>query len=166
MLFVYWLAATSQRSFRYLPFMIIVRASIDHLIPLVKLFEEYRLFYGKPPDEKSATQFLRERIIRNESRIFIALTGQAAVGFTQLYPSFTSVGLGRLWILNDLYVTVPSRGQGVANALMKAAEEFAQADGAVGLMLETQVSNVKAQHLYEQRRWKRSHDYYTYYYRF
>ena len=83
----------------------IVRAERDDLDDLVPLFDGYRQFYGQRSDLAAARAFLRERIERDESVIYLAYTepGEAA-GFTQLYPSFSSVSLKPLWILNDLYV--------------------------------------------------------------
>ena len=79
---------------------------------LVVLFEAYRNFYRQQPAKDQATQFLSERFINNDSVIFIAFdqSKNEAVGFTQLYPTFTSIRMKKSWILNDLFVSEKRRG--------------------------------------------------------
>lgn len=87
---------------------------------------------------------------------------EAAVGFCQLYPSFSSVSLARTFTLNDLYVVESARKQGIATMLLKAAAEFAKELGAIRLTLSTAISNQAAQHLYEQAGWIRDQDFFVY----
>ncbi len=141
----------------------IVRATLDHLDPVAPLFDSYRTFYGQPPDLAIARSFLKARLERNESVIFLALNAQGeGLGFTQLYPSFSSTSARRLWILNDLFVAETARRSGVARALMEAARRFAAADGALELELQTAVDNINAQRLYESLGYVRDTHYYTY----
>ena len=100
-----------------------------------------------------AIHFLQERILARESVIFAAFDGAHIVGFTQLYPSFSSVSAQRSWILNDLFVLENYRKQGIAEQIMARAKEFAVQTDAKGLALETAVDN-PAQHLYERLDWK------------
>lgn len=83
----------------------IIKAHIEHLDLIVSLFDAYRMFYRKPSDKEAAKQFLFERLKNRESIIFLALVDNEAVGFTQLYLSFSSVSMQPIYILNDLYVT-------------------------------------------------------------
>jgi GNAT superfamily N-acetyltransferase len=131
----------------------VVRAGPDDVPRVAPLFDAYRGFYGQPPDPRGAGAFLSQRLDRGESVVFLALDGGRAVGFTQLYPSFSSVAMRRLWILNDLYVAEDARRRGVAAALMSRAERFAADDGARGLMLETARDN-PARFLYHAMGWK------------
>lgn len=126
------------------------RASPEHLEKLAILFDQYRVFYGQPSDVDSARAFLRARLDRHESVIFIALDADAAAGFTQLYPSFSSVAMAPVWILNDLFVAPGFRRRGVAKLLMDAAARHAAQTGAIRVELETQAENRPAQALYEQ----------------
>lgn len=114
------------------------------------LFDAYRQFYGKKPDPAIALAFIRERFRGSESVILIAEdeTGRA-MGFVQLFPSFTSVEARRLWVLNDLYVAEEARGHGVGRALMEAARNHAIQSGARRLTLETMEDNERAWKLYE-----------------
>jgi GNAT superfamily N-acetyltransferase len=126
-------------------------ADLDSLAPL---FDAYRVFYQAQSDLEGARRFLGDRLGKGESRVFMAWDGGQAVGFTQLYPSFSSVSMKRLWILNDLFVAPRARASGVGEALMRMAEEFARADGAKGLSLATQSGNLKARSLYGRMGYK------------
>jgi GNAT superfamily N-acetyltransferase len=126
----------------------IVRATIEQLDLVAPLFDAYRQFYGCSPDLAIARDFLRERLERSDSVVFLALENGEGVGFTQLYPTFTSVGVGRAWILNDLYVAPAIRRTGVARRLMEAARQFAIESGAAWLELATAKDNERAKALY------------------
>nr|WP_246580310.1 GNAT family N-acetyltransferase [Deinococcus aestuarii] len=126
------------------------------------MFDGYRQFYGQASDPEGARAFLAERLDRGESVIFVALDGETALGFTQLYPSFTSVGMRRLWILNDLFVAPQGRRRGVGQALLARARRHGLETGAVRLTLSTATDNVSAQTLYEAQGWRRDEDFYTY----
>ena len=121
---------------------------VDRLAPL---FDAYRQFYERPPDLALARDFLSERLRNGESVVFLAEEANAAVGFVQLYPLFSSTALapGRLWMLNDLYVVPAARGRGVARQLMDRARRLAEETGACGLQLCTARTNSSAQALYE-----------------
>jgi len=85
-------------------------ADLDALVPL---FDAYRVFYRKTSDPELARTFLAERLSRNQSVVFLALRGNgAAVGFTQLYPSFSSAAAAPVFILNDLFVAPDARRNG------------------------------------------------------
>jgi ribosomal protein S18 acetylase RimI-like enzyme len=115
------------------------------------LFNQYRIFYNQFSDIGMAKAFLDERLQHNESIIFVATdrNTQQAIGFTQLYPKYSSVRLTKNWILNDLYVDENYRKQGVGEKLIKAAMDFAKTQGSTFVQLETAVDNYTAQHLYE-----------------
>jgi GNAT superfamily N-acetyltransferase len=130
-----------------------VRAARDDLEALVPLFDAYRSFYGRPADEAGARAFLAERLTRGESVVFLAVALARPIGFTQLYPSFSSVRLGRLWILNDLFVLPEARRSGAGRALLERAERWAAETGAVGLTLATQLTNESARRLYGSCGW-------------
>ena len=129
------------------------RAGLDDLDPLAPLFDAYRRFYGQPGDLARARAFLRERMDRDQSVVLVAEQDGAAVGFTQLYPMFSSVRTARIWILNDLFVAEQARRSGAARGLLDAATQFARADGAARLMLETSQDNTPARALYRAAGW-------------
>ena len=140
----------------------IVQAGLQHLDALVPLFDAYRVFYEQKSDVEKAEAFLRERLTGLESIIFLAFQGDEPGGFTQLYPSFSSVSLARIWILNDLFVRPELRGRGIAEALLQRAVTFGEQAGALRLSLATQVENVPAQRLYERLGWQREDGFYHY----
>ncbi len=140
----------------------IVRASAKDADLIAPLFDAYRQFYKKEPDLAGARAFIRERLQKDESVIFLALDGGKGVGFVQLYPCFSSTAMKPMWILNDLFVTPEARRQGAAQALMEQARQWAVETKADGLWLETAVDNLTAQRLYERLGWKRDNDYYRY----
>ena len=132
----------------------IIRATADDLDRLAVLFDGYRSFYEQPSDVDGARAFLAERLAAGESVVFMAEDEEGrAMGFTQLYPLFSSVRMGRVWLLNDLYVDAAARRTGLGDALMQAAEEFAREQGALGMQLETAEDNHAGQALYERRGW-------------
>lgn len=118
---------------------------------VVGLFNQYRIFYNQFSDIGMAKAFLDERLQHNESIIFTAIDNntQQAVGFTQLYPKYSSVRLSKNWILNDLYVDTNYRKQGIGEKLINTVMDFAKANGSTFVQLETAVDNYAAQHLYE-----------------
>ncbi len=132
------------------------RATISDVDAIAPLFDAYRQFYGKDSDPGLAHSFLAERVRRQESILFVAETGASeAVGFTQLYPSFSSARAARTYILNDLYVRPDARRLGAARQLLNAAADFGRTAGAIRLSLSTALTNIPAQNLYESMGWKR-----------
>lgn len=77
------------------------------------------------------------------------MDGDQPVGFTQLYPLFSSVKATKNWLLNDLFVAATHRKQGIGEALLQIAYDFAKSQGATFIELETSVDNFNAQSLYE-----------------
>ena len=125
-------------------------ATIEHTSEVARLFDLYRQFYECEPDLKLATDFIAARIANDESRIFVAMDGEKALGFVQLYPSFCSVEAFKILILYDLYVDADVRTSGVGEELMNRASEFARDSGAKRVDLLTGHSNKIGQHLYEK----------------
>jgi ribosomal protein S18 acetylase RimI-like enzyme len=139
------------------------QATIQDLDTLVPLFDGYRQFYRQPADLDRARDFLAERFAHHESVILLATDEHdAGLGFTQLYPLFSSVSTVRIYVLNDIYVAANARRQGVAKALMDAAAEQARALGAARMFLTTARDNVPAQTLYESLGWQRDQEFCEY----
>jgi ribosomal protein S18 acetylase RimI-like enzyme len=140
----------------------VLLANINHLESVSVLFDRYRIFYNQPSNLEAAKEFLKERFNNNDSIVFAANDNGELVGFTQLYPSFSSVSMKRVWILNDLYVEESYRRRGIAKLLMSVAEEYAKESGAVRVILSTQISNITAQKLYEARDYIKNEEFYHY----
>ncbi len=130
-------------------------ATLEHLEIVVALFDAYRVFYQEVSDLERARTFLLERIQNAESVIYLAFDGQKPLGFTQLYPSFSSASTQRIWILNDLFVIPEARGLRVGEHLIERAMQLARDTNAKGVMLETAHTNKSGQKLYERMGFKR-----------
>src|SRR5579871_239269 len=113
--------------------MLIKRATTNDLPQLSKLFDLYRIFYRKGSDIEEAKIFLEARITNNESVIFVAEEEKKLLGFTQLYPLFSSTRMKRIWLLNDLFVSNDHRGKGISKQLIGKAKELAKETQAAGV---------------------------------
>jgi GNAT superfamily N-acetyltransferase len=139
----------------------IIRAAPGDAPQVAPLFDAYRVSYCQPSDPQGALSFITERLERGDSVIFLALVPDPearrlrSAGFTQLYPSFTSVGMGRTWILNDLFVAEEFRRTGIAKRLMSHATDFARSTGAKSMSLLTAHENEAAKALYAAMGWTR-----------
>ena len=135
-------------------------ADVELVAPLL---DAYRQFYGRESDLSTAIRFLSERLRNDESVVLVATTDSGvALGFVQLFPSFSSVRAARIYILNDLFVTPDARGQGLGRGLLLEAVSLARTRGASRLKLSTAATNLPAQHLYESLGWVRDNDFYEY----
>lgn len=138
------------------------QAVLSDLDELAVLFNQYREFQGKAPDLPGAHDFLQARFNLGESVVFIAHEGQTPVGFAQLYPSFSSVSLARVFILNDLFVQQSARRKGVASRLLAAVESHAWSFGAARVTLNVDKNNKQGQALYEAEGWSQDEQFYMY----
>lgn len=129
----------------------IIQATLEHLDLLTPMFIKYREFYGELPFPDSSRKFLETRLKRQESVIYLALADDEdkALGYCQLYPSYSSLSLKRVWILNDIYVEEDARRMLVADRLLQTAKQMAKDTQAVRMRVATSVSNEVAQKTYE-----------------
>ena len=137
----------------------IIKADITSLEQITPLFDAYRMFYEQTSNLEGARQFIQERIVNQESVIFLAVEGETAVGFAQLYPTFSSVGMKKGYILNDLYVDGTYRKKGTGRALIQEVFQFCKERHARFVQLETAPDNVQARTLYEKMGMQLSNDY-------
>jgi len=125
------------------------KAELKDLEAIANLFDQYRVFYKKESDIEGAKFFLKERMAKGESQIFVALNNEGKMtGFTQLFPLFSSTRMKRFWLLNDLFVHSDYRRQGFSIALIEKAKELCRQTNSCGMMLETAKSNVEGNALY------------------
>ncbi len=125
----------------------ITRAQLKDLKALTELFDAYRVFYKQTSNLPAAKRFLKQRMMRNDSIIYIAYENDEALGFTQLYPMFSSVSMESMYILNDLYVKPDYRNKGIGEALLDRAKHLCRSENNKGLGLQTAFDN-PAQNLY------------------
>lgn len=142
----------------------IIRARAENIDQLVPLFDGYRVFYNQPSDPPGARAYLLDRLANDESIIFLAIDSRdgAAAGFTQLYPSFSSVSMTPRMILYDLFVAPAKRRMGVGRALMERAYDCALDGGFRSISLSTALDNVAGQTLYESLGYSRDDAFYHY----
>lgn len=141
----------------------IIKATEDRLEALAALFNDYRGHYEQASDIAGAKAFLSERLRQQDSVIYLAIDGDEVVGFTQLYPVFSSIGMKKAWILNDLFVIPEARRKGAARELIAAARNMGVETASRYLMLQTHWSNEKARALYESTGWKLDEEFAYYY---
>lgn len=124
------------------------QATENDLEQLCHLFDAYRVFYRKRSDIEAAHKFLKDRIAKKESVIYVDEENEKLTGFTQLYPLFSSTRMQRSWLLNDLYVLPEFRGRDISKKLIAAARLLAKQTGAAGILLETEKTNAIGNRLY------------------
>ncbi|MEC1542124.1 GNAT family N-acetyltransferase [Bacillus subtilis] len=126
------------------------QAKTSDAAALAPLFNQYREFYRQASDLQGAEAYLKARLENHESVILIAEENGEFIGFTQLYPTFSSVSMKRIYILNDLFVVPYARTKGAGCRLLSAAKDYAEGNGAKCLTLQTEHHNRKGRSLYEQ----------------
>ena len=135
-------------------------SDIDTIAPM---FDLYRQFYSQEPNLNLASAYIAQRILRNESIIFLAVNGSGfGLGFCQIYPTFCSVEAMPIYVLYDLFVRPDARYLGVGRELLLAAEAHAKSNNIARMDLNTAKSNISAQALYESLGWVRDEVFYTY----
>lgn len=86
--------------------------------------------------------------------LFIAEEADNVVGISHLYPSFSSLSLQRVWVLNDFFIVEPLRNQGIGKRLLSAVNEFARLTKARGIELLVEHTNRAAWAFWENRGFK------------
>ncbi|MEU4385914.1 GNAT family N-acetyltransferase [Promicromonospora sp. NPDC023805] len=146
----------------------------DDVDAVVDLFRQYLRFYDQEVPDAEARAYLTARRDAGDCVLLIAVVrpegtepGSAAeevVGFTQSYPTWSSVSLSRSWVLNDLFVAPDARGTGAARALVRETCRRAKEAGAIRVSLATAWDNVAAQGLYESEGFVRDQHFHHYAY--
>ena len=70
---------------------------------LAALFDAYRQFYGRAGDAGAARRYVGERLA-GPTRFFVDREGEQLRGFVHLLPSFDTLAMRPMWILEDLFV--------------------------------------------------------------
>jgi ribosomal protein S18 acetylase RimI-like enzyme len=132
----------------------IIQGTLNELDDISLLFSEYREFYGIEDCNSESKKFIKERLINNDSIIFLAYDNKIACGFVQLYFSYSSLSISPTIILNDLYIIKSYRRYGIATQLMEKVRSFANNSTYNGISLCTSIENHKARALYEKLNYK------------
>jgi len=135
----------------------IIKAELSHLEDIVPLFDGYRIFYKQASNLKAAKAFIKNRLLLKDAIIYVAYIKNNAVGFTQLYPLFSSVSMTPMYLLNDLYIDSTYRNQGIGEALINQAKQLCKTEKNKGLAIQTAFDN-PAQKLYQRLGFKSDTD--------
>lgn len=141
------------------------KATLQDLDQLTTLFDQYLVFYKKPSNIEKHKSFLKERMENNEAIIFLAFDDEIkekAIGFTLIYPTFSSILLSKILILNDLYVDSTIRNNGTGEKLILKTVELAKELGVKLVRLRTAKNNIIAQGLYNKMGFVRDDLVFTY----
>jgi ribosomal protein S18 acetylase RimI-like enzyme len=130
-------------------------ATLSDLGALLPLVRGYREFYRQQHDAEGERVFIERHLRNASSRIYIAEAGGVPVAFMQIFKTYSTVHLGCVWVLEDLFVDLKHRHSGIGTALLKRALSDAREDKASGMFLETAHDNVAAQGVYEKAGWVR-----------
>ena len=82
----------------------IIKAKKENIKDVGFLFNLYRQFYKYKPELKKSTIYIKDRISKKESTIFVCYYKNEAVGFVQLYETFDSLNVNR----QSLYNSIPN----------------------------------------------------------
>lgn len=139
------------------------RSSLEQLDELTMLFDQYMGFYKQPSSPQKYRKYLSERLQNNEATAYIAYSlDNEPVGFVLNYHSFSSVSLGKIIVLNDLFVVASHRKKGVANKLIDCSINLAKSTGSIRVDLATAKDNLFAQRLYEKIGFVKDAEYFSY----
>lgn len=128
---------------------------------LVPVFDAYRQFYEQASDEAGALGYLTERLEAEDCFGVIAVgdDGQnleKAGGFGLVFPTFSSVRMKPVWVLNDFFIVPEERSSGLAARLMVRLFALAEEHGIGQVSLITHETNTRAQAHYRKMGWKQS----------
>ena len=142
----------------------VIKATSKHIKDVGCLFNLYRQFYKYKSNLKASTNYIKQRILKKESTIFICYSNKLeGAGFVQLYETFDSLNINKKLILYDLYVDKKYRKIGIGRNLMLKAKDYAVKKRINIVELSTGINNKKAQSLYESLDYERDREYYNYY---
>ena len=141
----------------------IIKAKKENYKEVGFLFDLYRQFYKYKTEIKKSTKYIKERISKKESTIFLCYCDKEPAGFVQLYETFDSLNINKKLVLYDLYVKKEFRQIGIGKSLMDIAKKFGHKKKIKLIELSTAITNKKAQSLYESLEYKRDKEYYNYF---
>ena len=136
---------------------VVTEEDLGELMPLMR---GYCDFYGtETPDEDlltMATTLIEEP--EHDGLQFIARDRDSgrALGFATLFWSWSTLGGGRIGVMNDLFVAPEARRRGVGEMLIEACQVAVRERDARELTWQTALDNTTAQSLYDRVGAKRS----------
>jgi len=113
-----------------------------------QLMDQFRQHYGANPAPEAVERWMREQMIRERMRVYVAVPGDRVRGLCSVAVVPASLTLRTVWLLRDLYVDPDARHTGVARALLSHVADAARTEGAHRLSLQTDATNERALQLY------------------
>jgi GNAT superfamily N-acetyltransferase len=129
---------------------VVAEADLGELLPLMRAYCD---FYEVAPSDEALLGLSRALIAAPEHEGLQLLARDVsgeAVGFATLFWSWSTTSAGRIGTMHDLYVRPPSRGRGIAEALLAACAERCAERGAVSMQWQTAPENLRAQAVYDR----------------
>lgn len=131
-----------------------VRPAAERDIPaLMPLMRGYCEFYESNPPDSGLAAMARALIAAadDEGMLLVAVDDRGEViGFAAVGWKWSSLRGARIAVLEDLFVAPEARGQGAADALIKACASRARANGAPVMTWLTAPDNQRAQAVYDR----------------
>jgi len=112
------------------------------------LLDEYRQHYGANPAPEAVERWMREQVISERMRVYVAGPGDRVQGVCTIAVIPASLTLRTVWLLRDLYVDPDARRAGMARGLLAYVADAARTEGAHRLSLQTDAANAQALGLY------------------
>ncbi|WP_141432206.1 GNAT family N-acetyltransferase [Bacillus sp. 03113] len=141
------------------------QATIHDLNRLIPIFDSFREYFKQQRNPDAVEKFLFERFEHQESIIFIAEQQNEIIGYAHLYPTFSSLTLQRVWILNDFFIIEKFRQNGIGKQLLAAVKEFGALTKAKGIELSVEHSNEAAWKFYENQGFQLDKEFRYYFYK-
>jgi GNAT superfamily N-acetyltransferase len=144
------------------------QASIHDLPEIIHIFDSYRQYFKQERDPDAVERFLFERFEHRESAFIIVeiqMEFKEVIGFAHLYPTFSSLTLQRVWILNDFFVDENYRSNGIGKQLLDFIKDFAVLTKSKGIELTVEHANSNAWNFYEKQGFKLDEEFRVYFYK-
>jgi GNAT superfamily N-acetyltransferase len=113
-----------------------------------ELLDQYRQHYGANPAPEAVERWMREQVISERMRVYVAGPGDHLQGVCSIAVVPASLTLRTVWLLRDLYVDPDARRAGVAQSLLAHVADAARTEGAHRVSLQTEAANDRALELY------------------
>jgi GNAT superfamily N-acetyltransferase len=128
----------------------VTEADLDALLPLVRAYCD---FYEVSPSDEGLEAMARALIEAAEAdgMLLVARDGDGTpIGFATVGWKWASTRGARIAVMEDLFVDPDARGQGAADALIRACADRARRHGAPVLTWITAPDNRRAQAVYNR----------------
>lgn len=126
-------------------------ATISDYREIAPIFNDYRVHFGGKSDVDASAKFLFQRFERRDSLMFIYEEGGNVLGIAHLYPSYSSLSLQSVWILNDFYIVEQHRNNKIGARLFDTVKSYVQETGAKGIELSVEHINDKGWRFWERQ---------------